>query len=148
MSMVSTSGNFGIILFWPFWQWRKSLVVFHFRWWKVNIIETRIPISIVLYFQPSWMELCFLIWNWIHFERDLDEYDMEMIPETKLENFDLTDFEIHSVILKRNNSNIFCLHSKNKDLVEEQREDFSCTAWFARCATRLVVVNLKKYTKN
>ena len=89
------------------------------------------------------MELCFLFWNWIHFERDSDEYDMEMIPETELENFDLTDFEIHSIILKRNNSNIFCLQSKNKNLVEEQRKDFSCTAWFVRCATRFAAVNLK-----
>ena len=93
------------------------------------------------------MELCFLFWNWIHFERDSDEYDMEMIPETKLENFDLTDFEFHSVILKRINSNIFCLHSKNKNLVEEQREDFSCTAWFVRCATRFAAVNLKNIYK-
>ena len=60
------------------------------------------------------------------FKRDSDEYDMEMIPETKLENFDLTDFEIHSNILKRTNSNIFCLRSKN-NVVEPQRKDFSNT---------------------
>ena len=61
-------------------------------------------------------------------KRDSDEYDMEMIPETKLENFDLTDFEIHSNILKRTNSNIFCLRSKNNNnVVEPQRKDFSNT---------------------
>jgi len=43
-----------------------------------------------------------------------------MIPEPKLENFDVTDFEIHSSILNRANSNIFCLRSKNNNFVEPQ----------------------------
>ena len=63
-----------------------------------------------------------------------------MIPETKLENFDLTDFEIHSNILKRTNSNIFCLRSKN-NVVESQRKDFSiwqgCKMDCENCELRL-----------
>ena len=77
-------------------------------------------------------------------KRDSDEYDMEMIPETKLENFDLTDFEIHSNILKRTNSNIFCLRSKNNNnMVEPQRKYFSNTVRFVGRATRFIGANLK-----
>ena len=77
-------------------------------------------------------------------KRDSDEYDMEMIPETKLENFDLTDFEIHSNILKRTNS--ICLRSKN-NVVEPQRKNFSNTVRFVGRATRFIRTSLNNKQK-
>ena len=77
-------------------------------------------------------------------KKDSDEYDMKMIPEMKLENFDLTDFEIHSNILIGTNS--ICLRSKN-NVVEPQRKDFSNTARFVGRATRFIGTNLNNSQK-
>merc|ERR1712168_61138 len=79
--------------------------------------------------------------------RDSDEYGMEMIPETKLENFDLTDFEIHSNILKRTNSNTFCLRSKNKNVVEPQRISFESDQPLIETQTesRILQINQEKF---
>ena len=79
------------------------------------------------------------------FKRDSDEYDMEMIPEMKLENFDLTDFKIHSNILKRTNS--ICLRSKN-NVVGPQRKDFSNTARFVGRAARFIGTSLNNSQKS